>query len=226
MASYTNVPDSVLEPGDPIRSVDIIAIKDNIEHYAENNGATTVFTSSGTWTKPATVKRVKITVISAGGNGGTGDNPAVGAHGGGGGGAIKWIPAPTIPGPVSVTVGTAPSKTSSFGGFASATGGTNGANFTPRPFGEGGPIPAPAASTAPGGSGSGGDINLSGQSGKAHPAVGYATAAGQSALGFGIPSVAVADNGEAGFLYGGGGRGSTGTGGAGGAGIVIVEEFY
>jgi hypothetical protein len=30
MSTWTNVPDSVLEPGDPIRSVDIIAIKNNI----------------------------------------------------------------------------------------------------------------------------------------------------------------------------------------------------
>ena len=35
MAVWTNVPDSVLEPGDPIRSVDIIAIKENPIAIAE-----------------------------------------------------------------------------------------------------------------------------------------------------------------------------------------------
>lgn len=38
MSTWTNVPDSVLEPGDPIRSVDIIAIKNNI--IAVPGGAT------------------------------------------------------------------------------------------------------------------------------------------------------------------------------------------
>jgi Tfp pilus assembly protein PilV len=35
MATWTNVPNSVLEPGDPIRSVDIIAIKENIIALSE-----------------------------------------------------------------------------------------------------------------------------------------------------------------------------------------------
>jgi hypothetical protein len=38
MATWTNVPNSVLEPGDPIRSVDIIAIKENV--IALSEGAT------------------------------------------------------------------------------------------------------------------------------------------------------------------------------------------
>jgi len=55
MATWTNVPNTVLEPGDPIRSVDIIAIKENIIALSEgasgapkiltaaiNNGAVTV----------------------------------------------------------------------------------------------------------------------------------------------------------------------------------------
>jgi hypothetical protein len=35
MATWTNVPNTVLEPGDPIRSVDIIAIKENIIALSE-----------------------------------------------------------------------------------------------------------------------------------------------------------------------------------------------
>jgi hypothetical protein len=113
MASYTNVPDSVLEPGDPIRSVDIIAIKDNIEHYAENNGTTTVFNSPGTWTKPATVKRIKVTVI-------------------GGGGAATFSPIAGAP----TNIGS-PGGTSSFGAFLSATGGVGVSRNTPD-LGQGG----------------------------------------------------------------------------------------
>jgi hypothetical protein len=156
-----------------------------------------VFTSPGTWTKPATVRRIKVTVLGGGGK-------AVAAAGGGGGGgtAIKYIPAPTIPGPVSVTVGlggagpaSASGNTSSFGAFASATGG--GGNY-------GG-----------GGIGSGGDLNIRGSSFSG-------TGGGGSFLG---GSVSGAVNGA---VYGGGSGGTADPTGVriGGPGVVIVEEFY
>lgn len=182
----------------------------------------TVFTSSGTWTKPTGLKAVKVTVIGAGGNGGTAFGPYAGVHGGsggGGGGAIEEIQSPSIPGPVSVTVGTAPSKTSSFGSFLSATGGTNGANSAPNDD-------APSAIT-PGGAGFGGDVNFNGGSTKVR------LRGGDAALGFGFGSFNAASNGNdglVGLLYGGGGSGGiapgTRPGGAGAAGIVVVEEFY
>jgi hypothetical protein len=101
------------------------------------------FTAPGTWTKPASVKFVKVTVIGAGG-GRTETLPSTINFGGGnGGGAIKYIPGPSIPGPVAVTVGAGVSGgtggTSSFGAFCSATGGNAGAGS--------------------GGAGSGGDVN-------------------------------------------------------------------
>jgi hypothetical protein len=212
MASYTNVPDSVLEPGDPIRSVDIIAIKDNIEHYAENNGTTNVFTSPGTWTKPATVQRIKVTVVGGGGGGGR-SAPGSSGGGGGGGASIRWIPAPSIPGPVSVTVGAGGSSainstggtggTSSFGAFLSATGGGGGANP-----GIGGGA----------GNGSSGDLNMRGSSGysfaDARGRGGSSIYGGETLSGIGA-------------LYGGGGGSAsnpTVTNGA--SGFVIVEEFY
>ena len=204
------------------------------------NYVLTTFTSSGTWTKPTGLKAVKVTVIGAGGNGGNA-NPSgqKGRHGGGGGGAIKYISAPSIPGPVTVTVGTAPSKTSSYGPFVSATGGSNGAPNS-GPFG-----------TTAGGSGSGGDINVSGgpgigsQSGgipgapegsTAYPGV---SGAGAFAFGgFGIAGIVNTSGGGAagtnGVVYGGGATGGVTAnaspdnrpGGTGAAGIVFVEEFY
>jgi len=197
----------------------------------------TAYTSPATWTKPAGLKAVKVTVIGAGGNGGNVPGPGnygQGAgNGGGGGGAIRYLDAPAVPGPISVTVGTAPSKTSSFGPLVSATGGTNGANA--------GSV-SPEA-TAAGGTGSSGTINVSGGTGFGRAGAGadiYDTGfSGAGAFAFGGFSIrgpfsgATLVTGTAGQLYGGGGTGAAKgassasvTGGAGGSGIVIVEEFY
>jgi hypothetical protein len=183
----------------------------------------TAYTTPATWTKPAGLKAVKVTVIGAGGNGGSGTSAITyGGNGGGGGGAILYADAPAVPGPITVTVGTAPSKTSSFGPLVSATGGTNGTNATPG-------VNAPFGPYA-GGAGSSGTVNFTGQDG-----IGAADATtgghgGASALFFGPSKVPVISGPfvRAGVVYGGGGCGgwSTNPGGAGGAGIVIVEEFY
>jgi len=191
------------------------------------------YTSPATWTKPAGLKAVKVTVVGAGGNGGTGTAVPdfgifAGGNGGGGGAAIEYLDAPAIPGPVTVTVGTAPSKTSSFGPFLSATGGTNGSN-----------VASPSAGNAPvgpyaGGSGSGGTFNISGGDGVGRPPNGPSPGnvsgnmGGASALGFGAGTIPTSGTGISGKLYGGGATGATGTApaGTGAGGIVIVEEFY
>jgi hypothetical protein len=192
----------------------------------------TTFTSSGTWTKPAGLKAVKVTVIGAGGNGGAANSApeaaSAGGNGGGGGGAIEYLDAPAIPGPVTVTVGTAPSKTSSFGPFVSATGGTNGA---------GSPSGGIVNATAAGGVGSGGQIDTQGEDGRGANGQGFGFTSGGSAFGFasGVPNASGSPGGVTGAngrLYGGGALGGIGVssvprgGGTGAAGIVIVEEFY
>jgi hypothetical protein len=184
------------------------------------------YTSPATWTKPAGLKAVKVTVIGAGGNGGTGNAvgcAVYGGNGGGGGGAILYADAPAIPGPITVTVGSAPSKTSSFGPLVSATGGTNGSNSTP--------VPAPVGPYA-GGAGSSGTVNFSGEDGYG-ASNNSGARGGASALGFGPGKAPVitAPFVRTGKDYGGGGTGGyssgpTAPGGSGGAGIVIVEEFY
>jgi len=164
-----------------------------------DQGQAVVFTSPGTWTKPATVKRIKVTVVG----GGSGSPTVAFTGGSAGGAAIKWIPAPSIPGPVSVTIGAgavAAGGTSSFGAFCSATGGGLSA-------GTGGL----------GGSGSGGDLNINGQGIR-----GGSDSGGGSILGGG----AGATN-QNGGNYGGGGSPSPGeTTTSGSNGVVIVEEFY
>jgi hypothetical protein len=89
-----------------------------------------VFTSSGTFNVPAGVARVKVTVIGAGGSGGS-YSGCVGGGGGGAGGVVIDYVAVTPGGTATVTVGTnAGTRTSSFvgGTTLTASGGNNGDN--------------------------------------------------------------------------------------------------
>lgn len=171
-----------------------------------------VYTTPGTWTKPAGLKALKVTVIGGGGSGKGGS----GIGGGGGGTSIEYYDAPAIPGPQPYTVGTGGTAvtgnangnaggTSSFGGpvaFLSATGGSGG---------------SPGA----GGLGANGNANFYGDYGT--PSTGGGTFMG-GARTFTGPE------GNAGSAYGGGGTsmppGNPTQGGAGVAGVIIVEEFY
>ena len=169
-----------------------------------------VFTNPGTYSMPADVSAVKVTV-QAGGGGGSNPAPEAGAGGGGGGAAIERIAAPSITAGVSVTVGGAGAApftgasggTSSFGSFCSASGGGGATRGGGGSFGEGGA----------GGSGSGGNVNMTGQAG---------TPGGDSGRGGGSfmgQGGRANDNDGSGF--GSGGRVTQ----SGRAGIVIVEEY-
>lgn len=187
---------------------------------AANVAATSVNTvivgvASGTWTKPATVKSIKVTVVGGGGNGGTTGPLSPGSFGGGGGGAaIRFYPAASLPGPQPYTVGGA-SSSSSFGvapvTIISATGGVSGANNN--------------LVMGAGGIGSNGSLNIAGSGANS-------TAGGSSLFGGGSLGNNTSNTvGFAGGAYGGGGGGANGpliprAGGAGAAGVVIIEEFY
>lgn len=193
-----------------------------------------------TWTKPANLVAVKVTVV--GGGGGLLAPTSTQNAGGGGGAAIEYLPAPSIPGPITVTVGAAGGTTtptltggtSSFGALCSATGGAGGGGA--------------------GGTGTGGTINFSGQTGGSSvsdtvlvqiPGSSTTTikssfagsggnsifgGGGASAAGFASgPPATTSVAGSSGYTYGGGASGkvaSSSPGVVGFQGVVIIEEFY
>lgn len=137
-----------------------------------------VFTSSGTWTKPANVRYVHVQVIGGGG-GGSGH----GESGGCGGYAERIINVQSTSS-VSVTVsgevngtyyagGGDNGGTSSFGSFCSASGGY-GANRNNQHSG------------GLGGVGSGGDLNVYGGGGESHHSRGGSATVAKCYLGGGV----------------------------------------
>lgn len=202
-----------------------------------------VFTSNGTWTKPAGISLVRVICVGGGGSGGgcaatSPGEQACSGSGGGGGCAIETI---DVTGTSSETVtigagGAAPTAgnnngnsggTSSFGAYCSATGGGGGTGSANTS----GTADNPSGTA---GSGSGGDYNIDGGAGfSGRVASGIFMAfnnGGVSYLSGNARAVgnSVGSDGQ----YGGGGGGSSHGGntaaksaGAGGDGICIVYEY-
>jgi hypothetical protein len=180
-----------------------------------------VFTSSGTWTNPGSVEKVKVTVVGGGGASPTTPSSTIKSGGGGGGAAIEVISFPSATN-VPVTVG-GNAGTSSFGGYCSATGGSNSSN----------------GNATAGGNGSGGNINIKGSRSEAcrveseqaspYSPVQYkvygGTRGGGSIMGDGATKPTHnGSDGLAGEVYGGGASANKGTPTKlGKPGVVIVE---
>ena len=206
----------------------------------------TVFTSSGTYTKAANVKHIKVTVTGGGGGGGGGLN---GAGGAGGATAIEYFATGSVGATESCTIGAGgvagyyyslnnraeglSGGTSSFASYCSATGGDGGRTFK---WSQGG-----AFTGATGGVSSGGTLNIHGGSGGVFPPKPSGDNAsdkkvsgqgGSSFWGGGAASRAnVATSNTAGvdgttFGTGGSGGGYVAHGGTGAAGIIMIEEFF
>tara|TARA_Y100000004_G_scaffold83592_1_gene93843 strand:+ start:765 stop:1547 length:783 start_codon:yes stop_codon:yes gene_type:complete len=203
---------------------------------ADPDGAfrsTQVFTSSGTWTKPSGLTRVRV-YVTGGGGGGKGrrsDGSEGGTGGCAGGTAIKTIEASSLGSTETVTIGAGSSGvtntdnnasqggTSSFGSHCSATGGMGGDRPTGSPY-------------LDGGIGSGGDINIRGSSvvTSRETVDDAGSPGGDSFFGGGGRSAKTdgtyAHGGHGQYGSGGGGGNTSGNGGNGGAGIVYVEQFF
>jgi hypothetical protein len=158
-----------------------------------------VFTSSGTFTVPAGVTKVKLTVT---GGGGGGDTSISSAMGGAGATAIKYLsvtPSSTI----AITVGAGGSFTNQ-GGTSSAVYGATTVSAT---GGVGGNTQSGATAT-------GGDINIIGSCGTAN----FSDTLGGASFWGGSTARYVGEG-----AYGTGGYPQSGANGAGKAGIVVVE---
>jgi hypothetical protein len=201
-----------------------------------------VFTSSGTFTVPTGVTTVKVTVVGGGGNGGASSGATFSYCGGGGGGglSVRYVTGLTPGGTQTVTVGGV-AGTSSFGSFASATGGASVAGNDNAAGAAGGTGSSGTYNIAGGaggtgttgssGAGGGGGGNIGGNGYSVNISCvtyGLTTTGGAGVFGRGaagvISGVGLAANG-----FGNGGSGSGGAGGAGGGagagtgGIVVVE---
>ena len=184
------------------------------------------FTSSGTYTKPAGINKIKVYITGAGGSGSYGGGSNYSGGGGAAGGtAIELLDATSIT-TVAVTIASATSNnsnaagstggSSSFGSYCSATGG------------EGGNVGGAIGGTQRAGIGSGGTLNLRGGAGNCgvDSSVAIGGQNGGDSYWGGSGNGAYVNSSQAGINGGGGSGGYSGNQGTnGGAGFCVVEEY-
>jgi hypothetical protein len=189
------------------------------------------YTASANFTVPAGVAQVEVE-LWGGGAGSYASTGAAPSGGGSGGGYARKRVVGLVPGQaIPVTIGTAgsggaiggagptPGGSSSFGTYASATGGS--LNYLAG-------VSNPQNGATPGGIGVGGDINIAGSAGQA-------ATSNQGGLGGGAPMGGMQNSGTFGVagIFPGGGASGAGTGansatpynGAAGAGGLVVVRW-
>ncbi len=200
---------------------------------------TRLYTSNTTWTKPLGLKYIVVEMVGGGG-GGAGSGIARGQIGGGGGGGgytRKTISSLSLSTTENIVIGT--------GGAGGAINGGSGTNGTTSSFGNhcsttggfGGVSIFSNAQGGIGGTGIGGDINITGNGGGGGAVIGNGIgvtggSGGGSFFGGAAPGSGVDSDGLNGGPYGGGGSGGSFTnatrrvGGRGADGVILIIEHY
>jgi hypothetical protein len=228
----------------------------NIPQYSSGGGGGSingqVFTAGGTFTIPAGITSLKVTVVGGGGGSGASlgavDAFACTGGGGGGGTAISYLTGLTPGNTLTVTIGaggTAGPSSAGNGGTGGSSTVASGTQTITTITGAGGSGSLGAASTltagGAGGSGSNGTINLTGSGGSVSFPGTFSSSSltatnvmggsgGSSSIGGGARNVYNNSSGITGGNYGGGASGSANLNGgnnigAAGAGGAVIFEW-
>jgi hypothetical protein len=186
---------------------------------ADSGISSQVFTSSGTFTIPATA--LKVTVVGGGGGGGITAGGGANAYSGGGGAgatSIVYLTGLTVANTIAVTVGAGGTGYGISGGTSSIASGTQ-TIATVTATGGAGNYGTYQINGGGGGSGTSGTIIFNGQPGRS-------AYSGYSAIGLGGASIFTNNNSTTSPNYGTGGVGAVGNttqNNPGGSGVVIFE---
>jgi hypothetical protein len=200
-----------------------------------------VFTSSGTFTIPANITSIKVTLVGSGGAGGGLGQAGAGGGGGASGVGYQWFTGLTPANTLSVTVGAGGTAVSGgsggAGGTVSVASGTQTITTLQATGGGGGQASTGGSNPATGGTAgvvTGASISFAGAAGTTSDGINQVTGSATAAYlggGWGSGGSGAYDaNASAGYGYGSGG-GSVAyssyafprAGGAGAKGIVIIE---
>lgn len=188
------------------------------------------FVTNGTFTIPAGITKLKVTVVGGGGSGGNGNEnePYAGGGGGGGGTSIKFLTSMTPGSTLAVAIGSG--GNSGPGGTSTVSSGTQTITTISAAGGSsgngGGATDAGIGGT--GGVGSSGTINMGGSDGQQGNGASGGVGGSSSMGGGGTGGYSSYLDGSPGRAYGGGGGGGGSFGGlnssgTGAAGVVIFE---